>query len=233
MATNSQQDHFHSLLCVANVLPILPHPRQNEGHHSLIIVEAEADPLLPNENEQAEVPNQSSVQSNFSQAVRATRKEAIPSPHLPLWSRCLLARMDYPDSIDRTTTNTNHDTSTAVTRRNEITQDTVIEMWKKTVESIGTGTSERETTMTFLRERKGTTVVVALHDEIERETLIANENVIETIIGNQIHYVTDNTGGENNYDYCQCLFFFSLFLFSWNNTIFQLLHLFISNEKES
>ena len=85
--------------------------------------------------------------------------------------------------------NTNHDTSTAVTRRNESTQDTAIEMWKKNVESIGTGTSERET---FPRERKHTMVVVAWHDETERGTLIENENVIETIIGNQIHHVTDN-----------------------------------------
>ena len=66
--------------------------------------------------------------------------------------------------------------------------------------------------MTFLRERKGTTVVVACHEEKERETLNVNEseNVIETTIGNQIHLVTDNSGGEM---IIVNAFFFSLFFF--------------------
>lgn len=57
--------------------------------------------------------------------------------------------------------------------------------------------------MTFPRERKGTTVAVACRGEkeIERGTLTVSErgseNAIETIIGNQIHHDTDNTGGEN------------------------------------
>ena len=106
---------------------------------------------------------------------------------------------------------TSHDTNTAVTRTNENTRHgTAIETPpRKNVESIDTGESERETTMTFLRGRKGTTVavavVVACRGEIERETLTVNErgnvnSAIETTIGNQIHHVTDN------YD-CQFFFF--------------------------
>ena len=107
--------------------------------------------------------------------------------------------MDSLDSIDKTTMNTNHDTNTALTRRSENVQDTaIVTLQTKNVESIGTGVSERETTMTFPRGRKGTTVEVAYHDEKERETLIVSAIAIvtETIIGNQIHLVTDNTGRE-------------------------------------
>lgn len=111
---------------------------------------------------------------------------------------------------------TNHGTNTAVTRTNENTRHgTAIEMpQRRNVESIDTGESERETTMTSLRGRKGTTVavavVVAYRGEKERETLTVNErgnvnSAIETTIGNQIHHVTDN-----NIIMIMSMFFFSL-----------------------
>ena len=96
--------------------------------------------------------------------------------------------MDFHDNIVKTIVNTSQGTSTGVTKKSENGLDIVNVIQTEKKESTVTDANETESTTTFLRGRKVTTVVVVYRDEIETLT------EIETTIGNQNQLATDDIG---------------------------------------